>query len=93
MVENLPTGNLPNVIISAVAHEGLSVTIDGKPARLAIVDDNGQVVACGTQVAREARAVAVNNYRNTLMATGHIRVLSKPINAEQYCGAAPPKAA
>lgn len=66
MIGSQPTGQLAGVIISAVAHEGLVVTVDGKPARLAIVTEDGQVVAAGPDVAREARAVAVNNYRDFL---------------------------
>ena len=37
MIGIQPTGRLPNVVISAVMHEGLTVSVDGKPARLAVV--------------------------------------------------------
>ena len=74
MIGHQPVGTLPGVVISAVAHEGLTVTVDGKPARLAIVTDDGQVVAAGPQVAREAEAVAVNCYRGLLMGQGYLRV-------------------
>lgn len=70
---------LQGVVISAVSHEGLSVTVDGRPARLAIVTDDGKVVAAGNEVAKEAEAVAVNSYRQTLQGKGFMRVLSKPI--------------
>lgn len=73
------TGALPGVVISAVVHEGLSVTVDGRPGRLAVIDDQGNVVAAGDQVATEARAVAVNSYRAMWIGQGHLRVLSKPI--------------
>lgn len=79
MIGDQSTGAIDGVVISAVCHEGLTVTVDGKPARLAVITDDGQVVAVGTDVAREARAVAVNCYRATLKAQGHLRVLSKPI--------------
>lgn len=79
MIGEQPTGAIPSVIISAVAHEGLTVTVDGKPARLAVVLDDGTVVAAGRLVAREAQAVAVNMYRQFLKGTGHLRVLSEPI--------------
>ncbi|ATA54557.1 hypothetical protein CKY39_16080 [Variovorax boronicumulans] len=79
MIGTQPTGAIGGVIISAVSHEGLTVTVDGKPARLAIVTDDGQVIAAGTEVAREAAAVAVNNYRGFLQGKGFLRVLSKPI--------------
>ncbi len=79
MIGQQPTGSLQSVIISAVAHEGLTVTVDGRPARLAVVDDEGQIVVAGSQVAREAEAVAINSYRNFLQGTGHLRVLSPSI--------------
>lgn len=81
MIGTQPVGAIAGVIISAVSHEGLSVTVNGKPARLAIVTDDGQVIAMGDQVAREAEAVAVNSYRSLLKGTGHLRVLSRPIDA------------
>ena len=79
MIGTQPTGAIDGVIISAVSHEGLTVTVNGKPARLAVVTDDGQVVAAGVDVAREARAVAVNSYRGLGKGTGFLRVLSKPI--------------
>lgn len=83
MIGQQPTGAVPGVVISAVAHEGLSVTANGKPARLAIVAEDGTVIAAGDQVAREAEAVAVNSYRQLLQGQGHLRVLSKPIEQGQ----------
>jgi hypothetical protein len=79
MIGQQPTGAIQGVVISAVSHEGLTVTVDGRPARLAVVTDDGQVVAAGVDVAREAAAVAVNNYRGFLKGKGFLRVLSKPI--------------
>ena len=79
MIGTQPTGTLPGVVISAVVHEGLTVTVDGKPARLAVVTDDGRIVAAGDQVAREAEAVAINTYRAMWLGQGHLRVLSKPI--------------
>ena len=76
MIGTQPTGAIKGVIISAVSHEGLTVTVDGKPAKLAIVNDDGQVIAVGDVVAREAEAVAVNCYRNILQGKGFLRVLS-----------------
>lgn len=79
MIGTQPTGAIDGVIISAVSHQGLVVTVNGKPARLAIVTDDGQVIAAGDDVAREAEAVAVNSYRGFLKGKGFLRVLSKPI--------------
>lgn len=79
MIGEQKTGALPGVVISAVVHEGLRVTVDGRPARLAVVDDQGRIVAAGDDVAREAGAVAVNSYRQMWIGQGHLRVLSEPI--------------
>lgn len=81
MIGEQATGAIDGVVITAVSHEGLRVTINGKPGALAILDEHGQVVACGDQVAREAEAVAINMYRNTWVGQGFLRVISKPIDA------------
>lgn len=82
MIGTQPTGAIAGVIISAVSHEGLSVTVDGKPAHLAVVNEAGEVIAMGSQVAREAEAVAVNNYRQFLQGKGYLRVMGKPISVQ-----------
>lgn len=76
-----PTGALGGIIISAVAHEGLVVTINGRPGRLAVLDEDGHVVAEGELVAREAEAVAMNEYRNFLEGEGHLRVYSGDLSS------------
>jgi hypothetical protein len=45
----------------------------------------------GPQVAREAEAVAVNNYRQFLQGKGYLRVMGKPISvrASAHQGAEP----
>lgn len=79
MIGTQPTGAIKGVFITAVSHEGLSVTVDGKPARLAIISDDGRIVAAGGEVAREVEAVAINSYRQFLIGKGFLRVHSKPI--------------
>ena len=79
MIGTQPTGAIPGVVISAVAHEGLQVTVDGKHAQLAIVTDDGKVIASGQDVADEAEAVAINSYRNFLAGHGRIRLMGDPI--------------
>jgi len=81
MIGTQPTGAIQGVLITAVAHEGLSVLVDLKPGRLAIVDEDGHVVTASPLVAREAEAVALNSYRQMLKGQGHLRVLSKPLEA------------
>jgi len=79
MIGEQETGRIEGAVISAVSHEGLTVTINGKPGHLAIVDENQKVVASGTEVAKEAQAVSVNSYRNFLKAQGFLRVHSESI--------------
>lgn len=81
MIGDQKTDTIPGVRIQAVSHEGLTVTVDGKPGRLAIITDDGKIIAVGKDVAREAEAVAINCYRNFLKAQGWLRVLSNPIAA------------
>ena len=79
MIGTQPEGTIAGVVISAVSHEGLRVMVNGKPARLAIITDDGQVIASGDQVAKETEAVALNCYRNFLKGQGYLRVNSEPI--------------
>lgn len=81
MIGQQQTGTIEGVVITAVSHEGLRVSVDGKPARLAIVLEDGTVVSAGDDVAREAEAVAVNCYRNMLQGKGFLRVLSVPLKS------------
>lgn len=70
----------PSVVFSAVSHEGLQVrTSDGSPARLAVLDEQGRVLAVGEEVAAAAFEASVRSYRAFLIGTGHLRVLAKPV--------------
>jgi hypothetical protein len=83
MIGTQPTGTLPGVVIHAVAHEGLRVTVDGAPAQLAIVTADGRIVALGQEVADEAENVSVNSYRAFLLGRGHVRLMGKPIERSE----------
>jgi len=72
------TGQVEGVVISANANDGLTVTVNGKPARLAVVDEDGRVHALGEYVAKEAFNVSVNAYRDFLRGNGHLHTHSKP---------------
>lgn len=70
---------LYNAVLNAVAHEGITATTrDGKPARLAVVDDYGNVLEVGDTVAAAAWRVVVECYENLLIGKGHIRVIAGP---------------
>lgn len=79
MIGPQKTGTLPGVVVTAVSHEGLSVTFDGRPARLAVVLDDGTIIAAGADVAREVEAVAVNSFCNMLQGKGYLRVIGNPL--------------
>lgn len=70
MIGTQPTGAIEGVVISAVAHEGLRVTVDGRPARLAVIDDDSNIISSGQFAAREVEAVSLNSYRNFLQGKG-----------------------
>jgi hypothetical protein len=65
--------------IAARSYEGLTATTaDGKPARFALIDENGNVIASGKQVADAAFASSINAYREFLQGRGHHRVVTPP---------------
>jgi hypothetical protein len=75
MIGKIETGTLASSMISATISQGFSAqTRDGRPAQLAIIDEFGNVIEIGDQVAREAFNVAVASYKNFLKGQGHLRV-------------------
>lgn len=89
MIGEQNTGAINGVVISAVSHEGLRVTVNGKLARLAIIMEDGTVVAAGEPVAREAEAVAINSYRNLLQGQGYLRVIGNPMDPDPAAAQVP----
>ncbi|WP_415858173.1 hypothetical protein [Burkholderia ubonensis] len=68
--------------ISALSFQGLSITTpDGEPATLAVIDMQGRIIDSGPSVMRAVWDVAIRSYRNFLIGSGHLRVLSKPASA------------
>lgn len=73
------TGRLQHAVIDGCATKGLSITTrDGKPALLAIIDEDGNIIDSGKAVAKEVLAVSVNIHRGFLQGNGHLRVLTHP---------------
>lgn len=63
----------PRYTLSATSHEGLVIqTADGKPARLCVVAEDGEIL--GGDVGGDAFKLAVAAYRQFLQGTGHLRV-------------------
>lgn len=83
------TDTLENAVISAVAHEGLTVQLkDGRVGRLAVVDDSGHVIEAGASVAVEAWNVTIAAYKNFRIGMGHMRVYSSPPGMGRLVGKA-----
>lgn len=79
MIGTQKTGRLQNAIIDGSATTGLSITTrNGKPAVLAIIDADGNIIESGQLVAKECLAVCVNIHRGFLQGNGHLRVLTHP---------------
>lgn len=76
MIGQIKTGTLNNAQISAVIHEGLTIESNGRRCQLAIVDESGNIIEAGDQVAREAFNVAIASYKQLLKGMGHLRVVS-----------------
>ncbi|WP_027475410.1 hypothetical protein [Curvibacter gracilis] len=83
MIGDQKTGRIENVVFSTVTAGGLPVTVGGRPAKLAVIADDGQVVAMGDTVAREAQSVAVNFYRSFLKGKGYLRTWGNPIPTDR----------
>lgn len=81
MIGGIKAPELPGVEITAVAHEGLRVMAGDAPARLAVVDTAGRVIAAGDDVAKAAMAASVACYRGFLLGKGHLRVDGKESDA------------
>ncbi len=80
MIGPIEIGTLSSAQLSAVIHQGLTVTLpDGRAGRLAIIDAAGQVIDDTPAVAREAFNVAIASYKNFLVGKGHLRVRTGPL--------------
>ncbi|MCP1289862.1 hypothetical protein NK214_06615 [Chromobacterium sp. S0633] len=78
-IGEIKIGSLEHAQLSAVIFEGLTAkTADGRPARIAIVDDAGNIIEDGTAVAEEVWNVAIASYKNFLIGEGHMRVHTSP---------------
>ena len=73
------TDTLEHARISANVNSGYQVTTaDGRRARLAIIDDDGNVIEAGVAVAREAWNVCIAVQKNFWIGQGHLVVHSEP---------------
>ncbi|MEX3950581.1 hypothetical protein AB4Y45_25585 [Paraburkholderia sp. EG287A] len=75
--ENAPV--LRHSTVTALMWERFTITgDDGRPATLAILDEDGHVLDAGPQVAHELWELAVLAYRQYLVGEGLLRIYSTP---------------
>lgn len=79
MKNSVPNPQLQAASISATVSTGFSVnTADGKPARLAIIDEAGNIIEAGPDVAWAAWKVCIEVQENFWEGMGHLVVHSGP---------------
>ncbi|RRV18093.1 hypothetical protein [Pseudomonas saudiphocaensis] len=75
----VPNPQLQASRISATISEGFNVTTaDGRPARLAIIDEAGNVIEAGQEVAWAAWKICIEVQENFWEGQGHLVVHSSP---------------
>ena len=76
---DIKIGQLKNDVVEARFYQGLSVTLpDGGKARLAIIDEAGNIIDDSPLVAREAFNVSMQCFKNFMIGHGHMRVSTEP---------------
>lgn len=72
-------GTLERCAISANISTGFRVTtVDGRPARLAVIDDAGNIIEAGDAVAKVAWNVCITTQENFWEGQGHLIVHAGP---------------
>ena len=75
----VPNPVLDNAVIRANVSKGFMLTTpDGKPAKLAVIDENGNVLAAGNDVAWAAWRVCITVQENFWEGMGHLVVHTSP---------------
>lgn len=76
------TGTLEHCWISANVNTGFRfTTADGRPVRLAVVDDQDNVIEAGDTLSSEAWNVCIDTMKKFMVGMGHIVVHSGPPGA------------
>jgi hypothetical protein len=79
MKDSVPNPQLQAARISATVSTGFScTTAAGKPARLAIIDEAGNIIEAGPEVAWAAWKVCIEVQENFWEGMGHLVVHSSP---------------
>lgn len=70
---------MSDYIIEAQAHTRYRIrTADGRAARLAIIDDDGNILAAGDQVSKDAWDIAQECHENLWQGQGFLTVTTLP---------------
>lgn len=73
------TGTLERACVFANINSGYQIrTADGRPARLAIIDERGAVIEAGAAVAAEAWNVCIAVQKNFWIGQGHLVIHRGP---------------
>ncbi|MFO6248968.1 hypothetical protein, partial [Pseudomonas aeruginosa] len=79
MSEMYPNPEMPNAIISANSSSGfVATTRDGKPLRMALVDEEGNIIEAGDPVRWAAWRVCTETLENLWQCEGWLVVHSSP---------------
>lgn len=94
MKNSVPNPQLRASSIRATISTGFTATTaTGKPARLAIIDEAGNVIEAGPDVAWAAWKVCIEAQENFWEGMGHLVVHTGPVNKQQDAGELVSKAA
>lgn len=66
-------------LVGTTAHGLSAVTSEGKPARIAIIDDDGNILEAGEPVAAACWHVVSEVQNNIWLQQGHLVVVSNPV--------------
>lgn len=73
------TNTLSQAVVHGLGWQGIHCTdAKGKPARFAILDESGNILEEGADLAREVCAVAITAYRNFQVGNGHLKIFTSP---------------
>ena len=79
MITASPPPELQHATLTATAHGGLTATTrDGKPARLAVIDGDGNVIEDGPDVGLAIWLLTARAYGNFMAGKGYIKVHAGP---------------
>ncbi|TVO53822.1 hypothetical protein [Denitromonas halophila] len=81
MITATPPPELQHATLTATAHGGLTATTrDGKPAALAVIDSDGNIIETGPQIGLAIWLLTAKAYGNFMAGKGYIKEHAGPID-------------